>query len=145
MPQPTFQPKNKRPWQIIVLTLVILLFAGLHWLRFVMSIQQWQTLENMPISVSPRYLALTGIGWGLVSLPFVWGVWKGKGWARAGVQISALLYTLAFWIDALWIATPEIAQTRWPFSLILSILALVALFAALHCPTSRRFFDKTQN
>ncbi|MEA2008266.1 MAG: hypothetical protein U9O54_04025 [Chloroflexota bacterium] len=143
MPQQTSPSKPQCPWPVIVLALIIVVAAGIHWLKFLMAIQRWDTIESAPTLVSPLYLALSGLGWGLVSIPLVWGLWKGKPWARTGVQIAGVLYTLAAWIDSLWIAAPDVVQTRWPFALSLSILGLGFLFTTVHCPASRYFFNKT--
>ncbi|OQY36330.1 MAG: hypothetical protein DRI56_05895 [Chloroflexota bacterium] len=143
MPQRHLTPQPQRPWLIIILVLIIGVFAGIHWLKFIITLQQWDAIENAPMLVSPLYLALTGIGWGLVSIPLMWGLWVGKPWARVGVQIAGVLYFLAIWFDALWIAATDIVQTRWLFDLILSILGLSILFAATHCLASKRFFNKT--
>lgn len=109
-------------------------------MKFILAIQQWETLENAPLLVSPRYLALMGLGWGVLSLAHVWGLWRGKLWAWYGIQVSGALYYLAVWTDLLWAAPPDLARTRWPFTLGVSLLGLIYLFATVHYPPSRRFF-----
>jgi len=135
---PTSPPK--RPWPVTLLALLVLFIAGVHWMKFVIAIQQWDTLKRALTQVSPLYLALTGLGWGVVSLPFVWGLWTGRPWAWLGIQIAGTLYVLAAWADLLWVAAPDLAPTRWPFTLGLSILGLSFLFAAVHCSACKRFF-----
>ena len=139
MPPRTPTSPPKRPWPVTLLALLVLFIAVIHWTKFVIAIQQWDTLKSALTLVSPLYLALTGLGWGLVSIPFGWGLWAGKPWAWLGIQIAGALYTLAAWIDLLWVAAPDLAPTRWLFTLGLSILGLSFLFATVHCSASKRF------
>ena len=143
MPQQHSTPKPERPWLIIILAIVVLFVAAIHWTKFIMAIQQWDAIESAPTLVSPLYLALIGLGWGIACLPLVWGLWKGKPWAWLGMQIVGVFYALATWADLLWIADPDFVQTRWPFSLGLSLLGLGFLFVAVYHPASRHFFNKT--
>ena len=140
MPQQQPTPQPKRPWAVIILALITLLFSVGHGMKFALTIQQWDTLENVPLLVSPRYLALVGLGWGIVTLSLSWGLWMGKLWAWYGIQLSAALYYLLTWVDLAWIAAPDFAQTRWPVTLGISILGLICLFSTVYYPTNRRFF-----
>ena len=145
MPQQYSLSKPKRPWPVTLLVLIVLLVAGIQLMKFTMAIQQWDMIENTLTLVSPLFLTLTGSGWGLISIALGWGLWLGKSWARFGIQIAGVLYVLAIWIDLLWIAAPDLMQTRWPFSLGLSILGLGSLFASVYCPVSKLFFTELRN
>ncbi len=134
---------QKRSWPITLLALIVLFVGVVHWMKFFLAIQQWDTLENAPLLISPLYLALAGLGWGLVSVPLVWGLWTGKLWAWYGIQIAGAFYYLATWVDLAWIAAPDLACTRWPFTLGVSILGLIYLFGTVHYPANRRFFERT--
>jgi hypothetical protein len=81
-----------------------------------------------------------GLIWGILGLFLTWSLWTGKPWSqRAGLFLS-LAYMIFFWIDLIWIAEPEVLQTRWLINLILTALCIPAVILILNLKSSRDYF-----
>jgi hypothetical protein len=136
------ESKRKRPWIITYLSILVFLFGFFHLLRFFQTLFQWAILDDLPLSISPLYLVITGVVWGLSGLVLGWSLWTGRSWAQNFCLIHSLVYAAYFWIDLIWIAEPSTIQTRWLFNLIITLLALPAVYFCLHSTPSRIFFNR---
>jgi hypothetical protein len=112
-----------------------------HLFNFIQFLINLQILQTLPITVSPIYLAVIGLIWGVLGLFLTWSLWTGKPWSqRAGLFLS-LAYMIFFWIDLIWLAEPEVLKTRWLINLILTALGLPAVILILNLKSSRDYFS----
>lgn len=145
-PQPLdHKSKKKRPWLVAALCVILLLTSLVHILKMSQALAHWDVLQSLPLSVSPLYLALHGFLWGAVGLAAVYVLWQGYPWARIITLILALLYSLWFWIDSVWIKAPEVFRTRWSFNLVMTLSGLGFVAAALYLPKSRAYFEEKKD
>ena len=133
--------RQRRPWNITVLSIFVLLISLFHLLKLSQVINQWEILSSLPITVSPVYLAADGFIWGLSGIILSWGLWTGQTWAGKAGLVLALLFAAAFWIDLIWISEPEQLQTRWLINLVFTALGLPAVFLILNLSNNRIFFS----
>ena len=132
---------KKRPRILTVLSLVVCMVSFFHLFKLIQILINIQILQTLPITVSPIYLTIIGFIWGVLGLFLTWSLWTGKPWSqRAGLFIS-LAYTIFFWIDLIWIAEPEVLQTRWLINLILTALGIPAVILILNLKSSRDYFS----
>ena len=134
--------KVRRPTGITILSVLYFLIGFFYLIKVIQSACQWPILQNLPISVSPIYLAVDGIIWCLAGLVLGVGLRKGKSWSRPAALVISTLYSLVFWADRLWIAQPEGLALRWPVNLVLTISILGSIFLVLNHKTSQPFFRK---
>ncbi len=131
----------KRPRILTILSLIVCMVSLFHLFKFIQILINLQILQTLPVTVSPIYLAVIGLIWGVLGLFLTWSLWTGKPWSqRAGILLS-LAYMIFFWIDLIWIAEPEVLQTRWLINLILTALGIPAVILILNLKSSRDYFS----
>ncbi|NQS90804.1 MAG: hypothetical protein HQ574_00205 [Chloroflexi bacterium] len=136
-------PQEKgRPLGITLLSILYLIISFFHLFKFLMVVLQYSSLSVIPITVSPIYLAASGLIWGLSGIFLFWSLWKGKPWASPAAIALSLIFCLVFWMDRIWIADPISFWTRWPFNLAITFIGLGGLLLVLNQKSSRRFFRK---
>lgn len=136
-------PKNKRPLPVTLLALSVLSFAAIHLVRFGSALAEWSFLANLPLSVSPAYLAATGLIWGLVGLALYPGLWFGKQWAKKIVFLAALVYGLYYWLEQMLIMDSPLRNSNWPFKIFLSVFLLALVAWVIRRPATRTYFGET--
>jgi hypothetical protein len=134
--------RGKRPWMITLLSILVLLASLFQLLKCSQALINWTTLESLPLSISPIYLAGTGLLWGLVGLILFWSLWTGRPWARAAGLIISLAFAAFFWIDRLWVAEPDLIRVRWPSDLAYTVAVLASIWLILNHQKSRAYFRK---
>jgi uncharacterized membrane protein (DUF2068 family) len=135
--------KNKRPLSVTLLSLSVLSFAVIHLVRFGTTLAEWTFLASLPLTVSPIYLAATGLIWGVVGLVLYPGLWFGKRWAKNTVFFAALVYGLYYWLEQLFIMDSPLRNSNWPFQIILSIVLLALTAWMIRRPETRTYFGET--
>jgi len=138
-PRPT---QNNRPALITLLSILFALVSLFSLLKFSQALLQWSSLKNLPLSISPAYLAIDGLVWWATGLILSLALWRGKSWSRPAVMILSMVYSLEFWVDKIWIAEPEGLAQRWPINLILTIMGLCMILLILSLKSSRGFLQK---
>jgi len=139
---PDLTPKSiKRPRILTIFSVIVFLFSFFHFFSTLQVFIYLQILQTLPVTISPYYLAVEGLIWGFLGLFLTWSLWTGKPWSqRAGLLLS-LAYMIFFWIDLIWIAEPDILQTRWLINLILTALGIPAVILILNLKSSRDYFS----
>lgn len=131
----------RRPRMVTVICLMFLLIGVSHLFKFIQVLLNLRILQSLPLTVSPVYLAVDGLLWGVSGLILSWSMWTGRPWAGKAGLVLALLFAAAFWIDLIWISEPEQLQTRWLINLVFTALGLSAVFLSLNLANSRIFFS----
>jgi hypothetical protein len=120
----------------------VLSLTSLHLARFFLAIRQWQFISAGPAEISPLYLALTGLIWGLAGLPLVWGLWRGRRWARKTLIGFGSVYAFYYWVERLLLVREPEAYGNRPFMLGLTIVLLLFTIWTLTRPRARAFFGE---
>jgi hypothetical protein len=131
--------KKTRPTGITIFSIFLLLFSLFQLWRVLQVILLWEILSSLDLSQSPLIQGGEGLLWAVWGFILAWGLWKGKHWAHLSLIIASLLFTLVFWIKLIWIAEPVVIQTRWPFSLGLTIIGLGSLFGFLRLRSTQGY------
>ena len=132
----------KRPFSVTLLVWAVFSFTVLNWLRLYEVLRLWRFLITLEPAPPVFYLAFTGLIWGAVGSVLIWGLFLGRTWAPRLVQIAAIVYTLSYWADRIFLADPSAIATRWPFVLSLNIFLLVYIFWVLSRPKTQQFFQR---
>ena len=117
----------KRPLSVTWLALGVLSLSILQFIRLGMSLANWEFLVGQALSVSPLYLALTGLLWAVPSLMIAWGLWFGQGWSGRAVIAGAAAFTTYFWLDRLLLGRSQAAESNMPFALGMNIVLIAII------------------
>ena len=131
-----------RPSGITVLSFLYFLISFFYLLKLSQVLLQWSSLENLPLTISPFYLAGDSLVWSISGIILAWGLWTGKKWSRPAVMILSFLYSLSFWADRIWIAESEGLAQRWPVNLALTIIGFGMISLILSRRSSQDYFRK---
>jgi hypothetical protein len=132
----------KRPFSVTLLAFGVLSFTGVNILRLVEAVRQWQLLTSLPLEISPLYLALTGLFWGLLGFIILWGFWRGRPWGPFGLRILAVAFAIFFWFDRLFLVQIPSRTVNWPFLLGVTILILFFVFWSLAQKPVKQYFGE---
>jgi len=116
----------------------VLSFAGIHLIRFTHALQQWDFLAGL-LTVSPLYLALSGLVWLVVGLVVAWALWLGCRWAPRAAIAACLAFSLYYWLDRLLLAVGK-AGYNWLFSALTNLFLLVIVGWILYNHRAKTFF-----
>jgi hypothetical protein len=130
-----------RPRILSVLVIFIFLAALFQVYKFIQVLLQWSKLTELPLTVSPIYLAGSGIIWGLSGLVLSWGLWTGRSWSRKTGLVLSLAYAAFIWVDMTLIAEPDILKNRWLINLFYTILGLTSTWLVLNLTKTRNYIS----
>jgi hypothetical protein len=140
---------KKRPWSVTLLVLLVLLITILNLIRIVLSIKDWGFLSTYS-TISPLYLALTGLVWSVAGGFLMWGLWKAKPWAPRLMQAFGLTYALYYWLDQIFLKDHPLSETKgivqaviptnWQFAAIVTALALVFMEWVMNRKKVKEYF-----
>ena len=138
----TTETKDKIPWTIVLLLIAVVLFASYQLYKFIQVLIHWQTLAGLGLGISPIYLALAGLAWGLIGSFAAWSIWSRQSWSPLFCGFGAVLYGSLFWIDRIFISQPDAFARRWPVNLVFTVLGYGLLTIILNQKANRRYFGK---
>ena len=138
LPVPNRPNSPPRPLSVTILALGVLTIAGFNLIRFYQAMRFRDFLSEFP-TVSPLYLATSGLAWGAAGLALALGLWRGSALARRFALIIAVAYTLYYWIDRLWVSQPGLSANL-PFTAGLNLILLLVTAWILTRPGARAFF-----
>lgn len=133
----------RRPLSVTILSIAVLILAGLQITRFFGSILQWHFLSDLYLPGVLYYLLLNGMFWGIVWLIITFGLWTAKNWATNAIRFLLLLYLANYWIE--YIASAKITGTpiyNWLYYLLISAALTIWAFWCLSRPVSKQFFGE---
>jgi len=134
-------PSSKRPFGVTLLLWMVLILSAWGVTRFVAALQAWDVLNEFEASLSPLYLSITGAGWSVAGSVLLFGIWRGKSWARPAVVTSILLWLIEYWLERVFFQSP---RENLPFALACSILIIVILWIISIIPGTKSFFIKSE-
>ena len=132
--------RPKRPFSVTLLAIGVLTLAAAGFVRLGHAVTSWNDLINLSLSISPIYMVVTGLIFGLAGLPIGWGVWRGLSWAprfTTGYIIFVLTY---FWLNRIFFIRSETGLVNTPFAIGVTILILPGMSWVLFRKRAKRFF-----
>jgi hypothetical protein len=133
--------KVRRPRLVTFLSLVVLYVAADGWVRFVQALRNWEFLRGF-IEYLPAYLAVSGLMWGIAGLPLAWGLWRGSAWAPRYTELAAILFSVYYWSDRLFLSGSPDRNLNWPFALGMNLVILVLFTWILARRNSSAYFRR---
>lgn len=130
-----------RPAGVTLLGWGVLIIACVSLVRFIQAALQWDFLSSLPM-VAPYYIALSGLGWGILAFALAWGIFKGKGWAPFCARLGVLVYAGYFWLDRWLVQQSSERWANWLFLLGMTVLLGGWIFWVLSRPLSRSYFGE---
>jgi hypothetical protein len=118
----------------------VLTIAGFNLTRFIDAILLRDFLAEFP-TIPVLYLTLSGLFWGVMAIPLVWGLWSGRGWAPRYTIVYALIYSVYFWTDHL-ITERRVSESNSPFLIGANLLLLMIIWWILSRRKARAFFGE---
>jgi hypothetical protein len=131
--------KVRRPGFVTLVVGLGLIFTALNWLRLVLAIQNWDVVAGRMV-ISPAFLAISGLIWGLVGLGLAAALWLGKPWAPLAACMVALIYSAYYW--AIRLVPPGYTgrNANWPFALGANLLVLAWMVWSFSRPKVKSFY-----
>jgi hypothetical protein len=118
------------------------MFTGLQALKLWGVLSSWDTLNSLPMKVSPVLLGLSAAVWVALGVLLAWGIWCGRPWASKTTQFATIAFAGVHWIDRLFLQFQGPQTTNWLFDLVLSSALLAAVFSILTLPAARIYFGE---
>lgn len=132
---------SQRPFSVTLLLWMVLSLSAWGAIRLFAALRWWDVLYEFNASLSPLYLLITGVLWGVAGVALLWSIWSGKAWSRMAILISILLWLAEYWIERLFF---QIQRANLPFALILSALLLAVTFASTLNRHTKNFFTQSE-
>jgi len=132
---------EKRPFGVTLLLWMVLMLSAWGVIRFVAALRWWDVLNEFEAGLSPLYLSITGVGWGVAGGVLLSSILNAKTWARPAIIASAFLWLMEYWIERSFFQSP---RANLPFALICSVtvIAITAILTIL--PGTKSFFAKSE-
>jgi hypothetical protein len=126
---------RKRPFGVTLLLWLVLSLSAWGVVRLLAALRWWDVLNEFGASLSPLYLSISGIGWAVVGVVLLFGLFSGRPWTRLAIPISIILWLMGYWVERLAFESP---RANLPFAFIASVLLLaVTLVSALNRNTKK--------
>jgi hypothetical protein len=132
---------SQRPFSVTLLLWMVLSLSAWGAIRSFAALRWWDVLHEFNASLSPVYLLVTGIFWGIAEVVLLWSLWSGKAWSRLVLLASMLLWLAQYWIERLFFQSP---RANLPFAVVLSILLLAVTFAITSTRSTKNFLTKSE-
>lgn len=129
---------TKRPFLFKLLSLLLLIFAVMGWLRFSQSIYQWQYLVAYKVNPGPLYTLISGLLIGISMSIALFAFWMRKPWSKQFLQITVAIIFTGWWLDYLILTRNSSAFTNWPFRLAGSLVVLGFIYGYLQMAYPRK-------
>jgi hypothetical protein len=129
---------TKRSFLFKLLSLLLLIFAVLGWLRFSQSIYQWYYLVAYQVKPGPLYTLISGLLIGISMSIGLVAFWMRKPWSKQYLQIAFAIIFTGWWLDYLILTRNPSAFTNWPFRLVGSLVVLGFIYGYLQMAYPRK-------
>ena len=126
----------KRPRLLFWFSLGVVGFALSYLIRLVLSFVQ----PDLPLSVPPWYLPLTGAVWFAAGSAVAYGLFRGLSWAPGLTRWGSVIYAVWYWLDRIFLAVSDYLRLTWPLALFITLLAVVCIFWIFSRPAIRGYF-----
>ena len=132
---------SQRPFSVTLLLWMVLSLSAWGAIRSFAALRWWDVLYEFNASLSPLYLLVTGIFWGIAGIVLLWSLWNGKAWSLGAINGLVLLWLAQYWIERLFFQSP---RANLPFAVVSSALLLAVTFAITTNRHIKNFFTKSE-
>ena len=132
---------SQRPFSVTVLLWMVLSLSAWGVIRSFAALRWWDVLDEFNARLSPLYLLMTGIIWGIAGVVLLWSLWNGKARSRMAIVASILLWLAQYWIERLFFQLP---RANLPFAVVVSVLLLAVTFAITSNRSIKNFLTKSE-
>lgn len=132
---------SQRPFGVTLLLWMVLSLSAWGVIRSVAALRWWDVLYEFDSSLSPLYLLLTGVVWGIGGVVLLWSMWSARTWSRVAVIASVLFWLAEYWLERLFFQSP---RANLPFAVVLSVLLVVVTFAITSNRHTKNFLTKSE-
>ena len=131
----------KRSFGVTLLLWMVLILSAWGAVRFFAALRWWNVLYEFDASLSPLYLSITGVGWGVAGGVLLSGILRRKEWTPSAIVASVLVWLIEYWIERVLFQSP---RANLPFALTLSIPAIVITWILAVLPGTKYYFAKSE-
>jgi hypothetical protein len=132
---------RKRPFGVTLLLWLVLSLSAWGVVRLLAALRWWDVLNEFGASLSPLYLSISGIGWALIGIALLYGLFSGKPWVRPAIPISILLWLMGYWIERLAFESP---RANLPFAFLISLLLFAVTLVSAFNRNTKKFLMRSE-
>lgn len=132
---------QSRPFGVTLLLLSVLLLSAWGASRVAAALRWWDMLVEFDASLSPAYLALTGVIWAIVGISLCWSIIRRSESARMRVASAAGVWQAHLWVERVFFQS---TRANLPFALLTSAVILLIVAVILFHPSTIRYFSKSE-
>ena len=130
----------KLPWLVLLLLILTLIFTGSAWTRVWNGVGLLGYLDELPLSISPWYLVISGVVWGVFGILAAMLIWSRRPYAPWVVMIGLIGYSLNFWIEQFFLMVSPLRQTNWLFLAGFNVVAILVVVLCFRHPRVISFY-----
>jgi hypothetical protein len=134
------EPKMDRPQTVTWLLVIVLTFTGGRLLSGLSALQHWSRLNQLPLSISPLYIVLSGFAWAVVGVRLAWAVAQRRAGALGMLRAASFAFALFYWLERGLLQVNESSAVNQPFALALTIALLTTIYWLARNPATLAFF-----
>jgi hypothetical protein len=97
-------------------------------------------LNQLPLSISPLYIVLSGFAWAVVGVRLAWAVAKRRAGALGMLRAASFAFALFYWLERGLLQVNESSAVNQPFALALTIALLTTIYWLARNPATLAFF-----
>jgi hypothetical protein len=142
---PRWEPESvlrKRPFGVTLLLWLVLSLTVWGAVRLLATLRWWDVLNEYEARLSPLYLIITGAGWSIAGVVFLWGLFSPKLWVSRAIPIAISLWLVQYWVERLFF---ESSRANLPFALIASLLLLAVTWTITFNRRIKEFFIRSED
>lgn len=141
---------NSKPRRLFSVTLIawmVFIITIINFLRLGLTLYNWEFLTELlspaaTYPLFPIYMAVSGLVWGVVGLPLIWGIWRGKMWAPRLLLATLLFYSIYYWLDRAFLPGYPQRNSNWPFAMGINLLILIWILWVMTRQKVKDFFGE---
>jgi len=130
----------RRPFFLTLMLWVFILWSVLGWLRFGRALVERSLIEEVANPGTFWYLILSGLFYGLVDLPVLWGIMRRASWVPTVISVLSILFPAVYWMERLSFWIDPSAGDNWPFMLALTVLWFGLVICVLNSKRGKNYF-----
>lgn len=131
--------KPKRPFNVTLITLLVLLMTVSNIVRLVQVILNWQYLFGLLHNTSV-YLSLSALIWSLAGIVIFIALWFGIPWAPKVTRVAALVFSFHYWLEYSFLVNHTGRQSNWLFIFFVNSLLILWFYWVLSRKASKVYF-----
>jgi len=133
--------KKKRPFSITLLAILVLCIAVVYLARLRETLASWSSLVEL-LPISPGYLSLTGLVWGITGFILAFSLWFRVSWSPIVTRLVLVVFTIYYWLENIFLIDHTLRSPNWPFRTAINIIIVAWAFWILSRPGAKIYFGE---